>query len=154
MIRKVTLEKTTWADVPGKFEAGTPSVGDVVAFGEALSYLAALGMDRVHDFEVGMTDYLLEQLATVNGLNVVGPATNTDRSAVISFTLNDVHPHDVAAILDEDNVAVRAGHHCAQPLLHALGVHSTTRASIYVYNTHEDIDRLVASLSRAYKIFH
>jgi cysteine desulfurase/selenocysteine lyase len=154
MIRKVTLEKTTWADVPGKFEAGTPSVGDVVAFGEALSYLAALGMDRVHDFEVGMTDYLLEQLATVNGLNVVGPATNTDRSAVISFTLNDVHPHDVAAILDEDNVAVRAGHHCAQPLLHALGVHSTTRASIYVYNTHEDIDRLVASLDRAYKIFH
>ena len=88
------------------------------------------------------------------GLTVIGPNNTIDRSAVVSFTLEGTHPHDIAAILDEDNVAVRAGHHCAQPLLHALGVQSTTRASVYVYNTHDDIDRLVASLNRAYAIFH
>jgi cysteine desulfurase/selenocysteine lyase len=154
MIRKVTLETTTWADTPGKFEAGTPSVGDVIGFGAALGYLDAVGMDRIWQHEQELGAYMLETLRGVRGLTIVGPQTMEDRAAVVSFTLDDVHPHDVAAILDEDNVAVRAGHHCAQPLLHALGVHSTTRASAYLYNTHEDIDRLAASLNRAYGIFH
>lgn len=153
MIRKVTLEKTTFADTPAKFEAGTPSVGDVIAFGAALSYLETIGMNAIHEHEQKMVGFMLDGLTSVRGLSIVGPDSTIDRSAVVSFTLDDVHPHDVAAILDEDNIAVRAGHHCAQPLLQALGVHSTTRASAYLYNTLDDIDRLITSLHRAQSIF-
>lgn len=153
MIRRVTLEKTTWADAPGKFEAGTPAVGDVIGFGAAMMYLESIGMDRIWGHEQDLGEYLLDALTTVTGLTIIGPQTMQDRGAVVSFTLDGVHPHDVAAILDEDNVAVRAGHHCTQPLLHALGVHSTTRASVYLYNTPDDIDRLVSSLNRAHRIF-
>ncbi|MEJ7838060.1 MAG: aminotransferase class V-fold PLP-dependent enzyme, partial [Thermomicrobiales bacterium] len=153
MIRKVTLEKTIFADVPARFEAGTPSVGDVIAFGAALTYLSSIGMDRIHEHEQQMVRYMLDGLKTVSGLSIIGPDSTIDRSAVVSFTLDDVHPHDVAAILDEDNVAVRAGHHCAQPLLTEMGVHSTTRASAYLYNTQDDIDRMLTSLSRAQRVF-
>ncbi len=153
MIRKVTLERTTWADVPAKFEAGTPAVGDAIALSVAADYLESLGMDRVWQHEQDLITYALERMRDIPELVVHGPQDATARSGVISFTLGDIHPHDVAAILDEDNVAVRAGHHCTQPLMAALHVPSTTRASFYVYNYQDDVDRLVESLGRAIDVF-
>lgn len=153
MIRKVTLEKTTFADLPAKFEAGTPAVADQVGLGAAVGYLSALGMDAVRQHEVELLDYALEQLPNVPGFRSFGPEDVNKRAGVISFTLGDIHPHDVAAILDSENVAVRAGHHCAQPLMDALGVMATTRASFYVYNTTDDVDRLIAGLHKANNVF-
>lgn len=153
MIRKVELDHSTWADVPAKFEAGTPAVGDAIGFGAAIEYLSALGMERVRDHERALIAYALERLAEVPHLTILGPADPALRSGLVSFTLGDIHPHDVAAILDGDNIAVRAGHHCNQPLMRALGVVATTRASFYVYNTSADVDRLVAGLRQANEIF-
>ena len=153
MIRKVELSGTTWADIPAKFEAGTPAVGDEIGLGTAVEYLNELGMDRVRAHERELAAYALDQLAAVPGLILHGPQTTEDRAAVFSFSLGDVHPHDVAAILDGENVAVRAGHHCCQPLMRELDVMATTRASFYVYNDHEDVDRLVAGLGRVTDIF-
>ncbi len=153
MIRKVTLDRTTWADVPAKFEAGTPAVGDAITLGVAMDYLDGLGLDRVWQHEQDLVTYALDRMRDVPGLTVYGPQDATDRSGVISFALGEVHPHDVAAILDEDNVAVRAGHHCTQPLMAALDVIATTRASFYVYNDHDDVDRLVESIQRVADVF-
>ncbi|CAA9543326.1 MAG: Cysteine desulfurase _ SufS [uncultured Thermomicrobiales bacterium] len=153
MIRKVELGRSTWADVPAKFEAGTPAVGEAIGLGAAVEYLSALGMDRVRDHERELTAYALDRLAEVPDLTVYGPADPNQRSGAVSFTVGDVHPHDVAAILDGENVAVRAGHHCCQPLMRELGLLATTRASFYVYNTEEDVDRLAAALRKATAIF-
>jgi cysteine desulfurase/selenocysteine lyase len=153
MIRKVTLEKPTYADIPARFEAGTPAVADQVGLGAAMQYLAGLGMEEVRKHEIELLDYALEQLPSVPGLTAYGPDDLNERAGVISFTLGDIHAHDVAAILDSENIAVRAGHHCAQPLMHDLGVVATTRASLYVYNTKDDVDRLIAGLHKANKIF-
>jgi cysteine desulfurase/selenocysteine lyase len=153
MIRKVTLEKTTFADLPAKFEAGTPAVADQVGLGAAVQYLSGLGMEQVRAHEVELLDYALEQLPGVPGLRAFGPDNVDERAGVISFTLGDIHAHDVSSILDSENIAVRAGHHCAQPLMNSLGVTSTTRASLYVYNTRDDVDRLIAGLHKANKIF-
>jgi cysteine desulfurase/selenocysteine lyase len=153
MIRKVGLQRSTWADVPAKFEAGTPSVGDAIGLGAAVEYLSRIGMDNIRAHEVELTGYALERLREVPDLTIFGPSDPTQRGGVISFTLGDVHPHDVAAILDEENVAVRAGHHCCQPLMEALGVIATTRASFYLYNTPEDVDRLVDGLGRVRQVF-
>lgn len=153
MIRKVTLEKTTFADLPAKFEAGTPAVADQVGLGAAIHYLTGLGMDQVRQHEVELLDYALEQLPSVPGLTAYGPDDLNERAGVISFTLGDIHPHDVASILDGENVAVRAGHHCAQPLMTELGVTATTRASFYLYNTKDDVDRLIRGLHKANKLF-
>jgi cysteine desulfurase/selenocysteine lyase len=153
MIRKVELDHSTWADVPAKFEAGTPAVGDAIGLGVAVEYLTNLGMDRVRAHEVELIAYALERMAEVPAIRLFGPTDPAVRSGVVSFTLGDIHPHDVAAILDEENVAVRAGHHCTQPLMRALGVVATTRASFYVYNTPDDVDRLVAALHRANRVF-
>jgi cysteine desulfurase/selenocysteine lyase len=153
MIRKVTLEGTTFADVPARFEAGTPAVGDAIGLGAAAEYLAALGMARVRAHERELLIYALERLAEVPGLTLFGPSDWEQRSGVISFTLGDIHAHDVAAILDGENVAVRAGHHCNQPLMRELGVVATTRASFYIYNTPEDVDRLIAALHKANRVF-
>src|SRR5690606_30168942 len=130
MIRTVTLEGSTWADLPQKFEAGTASVGDAVGLGAAVDYLTALGMPAVRLHEQQLTNYALGQLAEVPDLTIYGP-DGEDRAGVISFTLADVHPHDIASILDGEGVAVRAGHHCAQPLMHRLGLTATARASFY-----------------------
>ncbi|MGI8485896.1 MAG: aminotransferase class V-fold PLP-dependent enzyme [Thermomicrobiales bacterium] len=151
MIRKVELSHSTWADVPAKFEAGTPSVGDAIGLGFAIDYLNELGMDRVWEHEQELGAYALERMREVPNITIHGPKSAELRSGVVSFTLGDIHPHDVAAILDEQNVAVRAGHHCAQPLMKALGVVATTRASFYVYNTTEDVDRLVEGLYGVYR---
>lgn len=153
MIRKVTLEKTTFADIPAKFEAGTPAVADQVGLGAAMQYLSGLGMNNVRQHEIELLDYALEQLPGVPGLKAYGPDDVAERAGVISFTLGDIHAHDVAAILDSENIAVRAGHHCAQPLMADLGVVATARASLYVYNTKDDVDRLVAGLHKANKVF-
>jgi cysteine desulfurase / selenocysteine lyase len=153
MIRKVSLEGSTWADVPARFEAGTPSVADAIGLGAAVEYLQALGMSEIREHERGLTEYALERLRVVPELRLFGPESGEDRAGVISFTLGDIHPHDVAAILNEENVAVRAGHHCCQPLMERFGLVATTRASFYVYNVEEDIDRLVAGLQRAHAIF-
>jgi cysteine desulfurase/selenocysteine lyase len=153
MIRKVTLEKTTFADLPARFEAGTPAVADQVGLGAAMQYLSGLGMENVRQHEIELLDYALEQLPSVPGLTAYGPDNLEERAGVISFTLGDIHAHDVSSILDNQNIAVRAGHHCAQPLMHELGVTATTRASLYVYNTKDDVDRLIAGLHRANKVF-
>jgi len=153
MIRKVTLDRTTWADVPAKFEAGTPAVGDAIVLGVAMDYLNGLGLDRVWQHEQELVAYALERMRELPALTIYGPGDTHDRSGVISFAIDGVHPHDVAAILDEDNVAVRAGHHCTQPLMAALDVVATTRASFYVYNDHEDVDRLIESLRRVTEVF-
>jgi cysteine desulfurase/selenocysteine lyase len=153
MIRKVTLERSTFADVPAKFEAGTPSVGDAIGLGVAVNYLQSLGMDRVRAHELEMLDYALVRLTEVPGLKTYGPTDLAHRSGVISFTLDEIHPHDVSAILDSENVAVRAGHHCNQPLMTNLDVVATTRASFYVYTTTQDIDQLIEGLHKANRIF-
>jgi cysteine desulfurase / selenocysteine lyase len=153
MIRKVTLEGTTFADVPARFEAGTPAVGEAIGLGVAVEYLTGLGMDRIIAHEREVISYALDRLTEVPGLTIYGPTDPAQRGGVVAFTLGDIHPHDVAAILDGENVAVRAGHHCNQPLVRSLGLVATTRASFYVYNTPDDVDRLVAALHKANKVF-
>jgi cysteine desulfurase/selenocysteine lyase len=153
MIRKVFLDHTTWADVPAKFEAGTPSVGDTVGLGVAIDYLNDIGMRRVWAHERELVAYALDAMREVPDLRIFGPSDAQARSGVISFALGDLHPHDVAEVLNAHNVAVRAGHHCTQPLMHALGVTATTRASFYIYNTPEDVDRLVEALHDVRRVF-
>lgn len=153
MIRKVTLEGTTWADIPTRFEAGTPAVGDVAAFDAALTYLENVGLDNIYQHEHALATVAMERLAALPGVTVYGPAPGIPRAGVVSFSVDGIHPHDVAAVLDEHNVAVRAGHHCTQPLLKALGVVATTRASFYLYNTDEDVDRLVDAVQAAQRVF-
>lgn len=153
MIRRVTLEGTTWADIPTRFEAGTPAVGDVAAFDAALTYLENVGLDNIYQHEHALATVAMERLAALPGVTVYGPAPGIPRAGVVSFSVDGIHPHDVAAVLDEHNVAVRAGHHCTQPLLKALGVVATTRASFYLYNTDEDVDRLVDAVQAAQRVF-
>ncbi len=153
MIRKVSIERSTWADVPARFEAGTPSVADAIGLGAAVEYLQAIGMTQVREHERELTAHAMAQLQEVPDLRLFGPMDADTRAGVLSFNLGDIHPHDVAAILNEDNVAVRAGHHCCQPLMDRLGVSATTRASVYVYNNHDDIDRLIRGLRRVQAIF-
>jgi len=146
MIRKVTKEGTTYADVPARFEAGTPGIAQAIGMASALRWLDGLGMEAVRDHEREIADYALEQLAAVPGLRVFGPPRGPERLGPVSFELEGVHAHDVSEILDRHGVAVRAGHHCAQPLMDRLGVAATARASFGVYTTREEIDRLVEGL--------
>ena len=153
MIRKVSIEKSTFADVPARFEAGTPSVGDAIGLGAAIAYLQDIGMTEVQAHEQRLAALAVERLREVPELRLFGPLAGVARGGVLSFTLGDIHPHDVAAILNEENVAVRAGHHCCQPLMARLGLVATTRASFYLYNGEDDVDRLVAGLLRVQAIF-
>jgi len=154
MIRTVGLRESTWNDLPWKFEAGTPSIAEAIGLGAAVDYLKALGMENVLQHEQQITRYAIAQLQTVPGLTVYGPDSGK-RGGVISFTLGDIHPHDLASILDQQaGVAVRAGHHCAQPLMERLGLTATARASFYVYTTEEEIDTLVQGLHKAIQIFN
>lgn len=153
MIKVVELDHSTYADVPARFEAGTPAIAEAIALGEAVDFLNRVGMASIRRHEVELLGYALERLAEVTGLTLYGPHSTEQRGAVFSFTLEGVHPHDVAAVLDSEGVAVRAGHHCTQPLHRLLDVPATTRASLYIYNTAEEIDRLVASLEKAKRLF-
>ncbi len=146
MISRVTLEGSSWNELPYKFEAGTPAIAQAIGLGEAVDYLQHLGMDRVHDYEQKLTAYALERLAEIPGLTIFGPGDAAMKGGVASFRLAEHHPHDVAQVLDGEGIAVRGGHHCAQPLHTALGVQSTTRASFYVYNTVQEVDALVSGL--------
>ncbi|RIK47187.1 MAG: cysteine desulfurase [Chloroflexi bacterium] len=152
MIRQVTLRDSLWADLPAKFEAGTPSVADAVGFGAACEYLSGLGMQAIHQHELEITRYAWEQLLELPDIEIYGPPPE-ERGGVIAFNSGDVHAHDVASILDEDGIAIRAGHHCAQPLHERLGLAASARASFYVYNSRADVDRLVDSLRRVRSIF-
>jgi len=153
MIADVGLYESRWAPVPHKFEAGTPPIAQAVGLGAAVDYLDAIGMETVANHEREITGYALDRLAGVPDLTVYGPADPAHRGGAVSFTLADIHAHDIATILDEQGIAVRAGHHCAKPLMRHLGVPATARASFYLYNTHEEVDRLIAGLMDARTIF-
>ncbi len=153
MIALVRQEGSTWADVPNKFEAGTPNIADVVAFGAAIEYLEALGMDNVRAHEISLTDYAMDRLARVPGLSIHGPSDPEARGGVVSFSMEAAHPHDVATIADGYGVAIRAGHHCAQLLMRHLGVPATSRASFSVYNDASDVDVLVEALEQVNRMF-
>ena len=153
MIKTVTIEASTYADVPARFEAGTPMIGEAIALGHAIDYLTSIGMAKIAAYEDYLGHYLLDHLAEVPGVTVYGPPIGPDRAAMASFTVDCAHPHDVAQVLDSEGVAVRAGHHCTQPLHAALDIPSTARASCYLYNTTEDIDRLVAGLRKVTQLF-
>ena len=148
MILQVGDEKTTWNELPWKFEAGTPNYGDSIAFGAALDYLGEVGMDRIHAYESALVQYAKEKLLAIPGIRVLAPSDPALHGGVISFTSESVHPHDLATFLDAEGIAIRAGHHCAQPLMKKLGVIATNRASFYFYNLPSEIDRL-AEVTRA-----
>jgi cysteine desulfurase/selenocysteine lyase len=153
MIRAVRRDEITWADLPAKFEGGTPPIGEAVGYAAAIEWLDTIGLAAAHAHEAELTAYALERLADVPGLRVFGPPIGTDRAGIVSFDLEGVHGHDVAEILDRHAVCVRAGHHCAQILMERLGVAATTRASFAVYNTREEIDRLVEALADVRRVF-
>ena len=153
MIREVHKYESTWNDLPYKFEAGTPNIADVVGLGAAVDYLERLGMGNVRRHERELTAYALAKMADVPGLTVYGPRDPDRRGGVISFNFADVHPHDVAQIMDEDGVAIRSGHHCAQVLMERLDVAATSRASFYVYNTKGEVDVLVGALRKVAEVF-
>ncbi len=152
MIEYVGDERTTWNVLPHKFEAGTPNVGDAVGLATACDYLAAVGMDRVREHERAVTALATSRLGEVPDVRIFGPSPD-QRSGVVSFTVGGIHPHDLATILDEDGVCIRAGHHCAQPLMRRLDVPATARASFYIYNDESDVDALVAGVRRAREVF-
>ena len=152
MIRSVALERTTWNTLPWKFEAGTPAYAEAVGLHAAIDYLQAVGLEAIDAHEHAITEYALGCLAEVPGLRIVGPPDAASRGGVVSFVLDDVHPHDIAEILDRHAVCVRAGHHCTQPLMQRLGHSATVRASFYLYTTTDEIDRLVAGLHDVRKV--
>ncbi|MBS3923302.1 MAG: cysteine desulfurase [Nitrosarchaeum sp.] len=153
MIREVHKYETTWNDLPYKFEAGTPNIADVIGLGTAIDYLTKLGMENIREHEIELTKYAIEKLSQVKGLTIYGTKDISKRGGVISFNFSDVHPHDVAQIIDEEGIAVRSGHHCAQVLMERLNVAATSRASFYIYNTKEEVDSLITALTKVARIF-
>ncbi len=153
MIASVDFQSATWNDLPYKFEAGTPPISEAVGLGAAVDYLSAIGMDRVRAHERTLTGYMLERLGDVPGLHITGPPEAEARGGLVSFTIEGMHPHDIAELADRGGVCIRAGHHCAQPLMRCLGVSATARASIGVYNEPADIDALVDSLLAGREVF-
>jgi len=153
MIRVVERDRSTWADVPHKFEAGTPNIAGAIGMGAAVDFLAGIGMDAIAAHERALLGYALERVGAVDAVTIYGPESLDEHSAVVSFTLGDAHPHDISTILDAEGVAVRAGHHCAQLVMKRFGIAATARASFYLYNTTEDVDRLVEGLESVGGIF-
>jgi cysteine desulfurase/selenocysteine lyase len=153
MISSVDFQSATWNELPAKFEAGTPMVAEAVGLSAAVDYLSGLGMDRVRAHERALTSYMLDRLAEIPGLSMVGPATADARGGLVSFTNEGIHPHDIAELADREGVCIRAGHHCAQPLMRCLGVSATARASVGVYNEPSDIDALAEALLAGRGVF-
>jgi cysteine desulfurase/selenocysteine lyase len=151
MIASVTFEKTTYNRLPFRFEAGTPNIAGVVGLGAAMDYLTEIGLDAISAYEEELLDYGTEQLRSIPGLRIVGEARH--KASVLSFVLDGVHPHDIGTILDQEGIAVRTGHHCAQPVMDRFGVPATARASLALYNTREEIDRLVSGLHTVREVF-
>ena len=151
MIREVRLEGSRWNTLPWKFEAGTPAIAEVIGLGAAVDYLTSLGMDFVQQREHELVRYAMEQLGRVEGLRILGPGPD-QRGGAVAFTLGEIHPHDTAAILDAEGIAIRAGHHCAQPIHDFYGIPASARASFYFYNTFDEIDRLVMALDKVHSV--
>lgn len=154
MISRVSEQEATWADLPYKFEAGTPPIVEAIGLGAAINYLQSLGFASLQAHEQDLTSYLLQELAKLEGLTLYGPPTSDRRAGVFAFNLDGLHPHDVATALDYQGIAVRAGHHCAQPLMTYLGVNATVRASLACYTTKEDCDRLIAGIKETQEFFN
>lgn len=153
MIREVRFDRITFNDLPHKFEAGTPNIADVVAFDAALTYLEDIGMSKIRQHEMQLTQYAIEKMSEIKGLEIQGPQEVSQRGGAISFTDSAIHPHDISTFLDSRGIAIRAGHHCAQPLMRILGKVATARASIYIYNDESDIDLLVEALIEMRRYF-
>ncbi|HSR40915.1 MAG TPA: cysteine desulfurase, partial [Longimicrobiales bacterium] len=153
MIRVVERDHSTWADVPHKFEAGTPDISGAVGLAAAVDYLDSVGLEAIHEHEREVVGHALDRLGEIPGMRIYGPTEREERSGVVAFTLGDAHPHDIATILDSEGVAIRAGHHCAQLVMKHYGVAATTRASFYLYNTVDEVDRLVEGLEVVRGIF-
>ncbi|MEB2300355.1 cysteine desulfurase [Lysinibacillus xylanilyticus] len=153
MIDFVGLHDSTWKELPWKFEGGTPIIAGAIGLGAAIDFLTEIGLDKIAEHEHKLAGYAMDQLETIDGLKIFGPRDPMKRCGLVTFNLDDVHPHDVATVLDMSGIAVRAGHHCAQPLMKCLQQVATARASFYLYNTEEDIDRLVAGLRSAKEYF-
>jgi cysteine desulfurase/selenocysteine lyase len=153
MISRVDREHSSWNELPWKFEAGTNAIAEAIGLGAAIDYLAEIGMERVREHERQLTTYALERLPEVEGITIYGPESVDRRGGVVPFTIEGMHPHDIAELCDREAVCVRAGHHCAQPLMRCLGVGATARASFHVYNVREDVDRLVHALGQAREVF-
>ena len=153
MIDFVHLQESTWKELPWKFEAGTPNIAGAIALGAAIDYLEGIGLQAIHDYEASLVDYVLPKLQAIEGLTVYGPQNPDEHTGVLAFNIDGLHPHDVATALDMEGVAVRAGHHCAQPLLNYLDVPATARASFYFYNTKEDADRLISAIQATKEFF-
>jgi cysteine desulfurase/selenocysteine lyase len=153
MIENVTMTGATWAPAPKKFEPGVPSMAQAVGLGAALTYLSNIGMNEIHDHEIALTEYLLSEFATIDDLKVIGPHDLHMRGGIVSFTVGEIHPHDLGQYLDSQGIAVRTGHHCAWPLTRKLGVPATTRASFHLYNAKDDLDALVVGIRGAQRYF-
>lgn len=153
MIKRVTFEGAEWNSLPGKFEAGTPAIAQAIGLGYAVDYLKALGMEAVREHEKEITAYALKRLSQIEGLHILGPLDPEIRGGAVTFTLGDIHPHDLASLLDHHNIAIRAGHHCAQPLHEKLGLTASARASFYIYNKLEEVDKLAEALDKSREIF-
>ncbi len=153
MIESVTMTDATWAPAPRKFEAGVPNMAQIVGLGAAVSYLTNIGMQKIHNHEIEITQYAISKLQEVEEVRIIGPTDMNLRGGAVSFTLGEIHPHDLGQYLDNSGIAVRTGHHCAWPLTRKMGVPSTTRASFYLYNTIEDIDALITGVRDAQKYF-
>ncbi|CAI8028869.1 Probable cysteine desulfurase, partial [Geodia barretti] len=153
MIREVHKHETTWNDLPYKFEAGTPNIADVVGLGAAIDYLTGIGMENMRRHEMELTEYALGRMSAIKGVEIYGTPDMKKRGGVISFNFHDVHPHDVAQLLDDDGIAIRSGHHCAQVLMERLDVAATSRASFYIYNTRQDVDAMIESLENVARVF-
>ncbi len=155
MVLEVTYEKASWADIPMKFEAGTPNIADSIALGTAVDYLQNIGMENIHDYEKSITSYALKKFNTLEseGVTLFGPKSSDQKGAVFSFHIPNIHPHDLGTILDGMGIAVRTGHHCAMPLIKSLGVSATARASFYVYNTMKEVDTLIDGIKSAIRYF-
>ncbi|HIH15494.1 MAG: Cysteine desulfurase [archaeon GW2011_AR17] len=153
MIQEVTLEKTTWKELPWKFEAGTPNIEGAIGLAKAIEYINTIGMKNIEKHNQELTAYAIKQLSAIKNLTIIGPKENKDRAAVISFTLEGLHPHDVGEILNQEGIAIRGGNHCAMPLMTSLKINGTNRASFHIYNNKQDIDALVKAIQKAQDIF-
>ena len=151
MIRKVTFEETEYNGLPFKFEAGTPNIADTIGLGAAIDYLTAIGMDKIAAYENELLTYVTEQARQIKGLRIIGEARN--KGAILSFTLDKIHPHDIGTMLDSLGIAVRAGHHCAMPVMEFFGIPATARASFAIYNTKEECDVLIDGIKSLIKVF-
>jgi len=153
MIHFVGRDESTWAEVPHKFEAGTPNIAGAIGMGAAIDFLSEIGTEAIASHEQKLLGYAIEQISSVDGIRIYGPQSPSEHSALVSFTLGDAHPHDISTILDSEGIAIRAGHHCAQLAMKHFGISATARASIYLYNTQSDIDLLVEGLEQVQSIF-